>query len=765
MSIRTTAFGYPKIGPNRELKKVVESYWRGEISQDELIRQVEEIQIQRLKTLIDSGLDIIPSNDFSLYDFILDLSIMFGVIPKRFGDKVDIDTYFAMARGSRDAPACEMTKWFDTNYHYIVPELTGKFKLMENRPLNSYRFARDKLGVETKPVLVGPFTYIFLGKVYERREGSLIMHVIRADESPRFKEMVLEISKLYNQVLKELEMEGVKVVQLDEPALVLDRTDEEIEILIEAYKIVTDGLSSLDVYVQTYYESLSCYDKVVVGLPVDGIGLDFVVNDENLENIRRYGFPAGKKLIAGVVSGRDPWRTDYRKVINLVDELIDIVGDDNLIISNAEPLFHLPVSLEFERGHLDDDIIQLLAFANERLMELDEIKRIINDGLEIPDRGLQMDRFKDDDVRLRIAQIDEENIRRKDPFRERFARQMEILKLPMFPTTTIGSFPQTKEIRKKRADFRAGRITQDEYDEFIRDQIRNVIKLQEDLGLDVLVHGEFERTDMVEFFGQKMRGFAFTRNGWVQSYGTRCVRPPIIYGDVSRPEPMTVKEITFAQSLTSKPVKGMLTGPVTILNWSFYRKDIPKKEIAYQIALALREEVLDLERAGIRIIQIDEPAFREGLPLKKSKQREYLDWAVKAFRLTNESVKPETQIQTHMCYSEFNEIIEHIYAMDSDVILIEASRSKGEILDVFEKFNYDHGIGPGVYDIHSPRVPSVDEMLEIAERSVRVIDRRLIWINPDCGLKTRGYDEIIPSLRNMVEVAKLMRQKYNERNV
>jgi 5-methyltetrahydropteroyltriglutamate--homocysteine methyltransferase len=764
MAIKTTAFGYPKIGPNRELKKVVESYWAGQITKEELYKLTEEIQIQRLKTLYEAELDYIPSNDFSLYDFILDISTMLGVIPKRFGDNYDIDTYFAMARGSKTAVACEMTKWFDTNYHYIVPEFENDFKLLKNRPLDSYKFALEKIGIETKPVIVGPFTYVWLGKVPKKQEGTLLVHMVKSRESERFKELVINASRIYNQILKELEANGVKAIQLDEPALVLDLEEDDVAILTESYRTLTQGLKDIEVFVHTYYESLSRYEEIVNNLPVSGIGLDFTVNDENLENLKKFGFPKDKKLIAGIVSGRDPWKIDFAKTVDLINQILNFVSEDKLIISNSSPLFHLPVSIEYEKGHLDERLINLLSFANERLDELKMLKKIINEGFPVPSQNLQAirDEFKDEQVRRRVAEIDENKIGRKDNFKERYQKQISLLGLPKFPTTTIGSFPQTKEVRKARADFVAGKISQDEYENFIKEQIRNVIKIQEELGLDVLVHGEFERSDMVEFFGQKMKGFAFTKNGWVQSYGTRCVRPPIIYGDVSRPEPMTVKEISYAQSLTSKPVKGMLTGPVTILSWSFYRKDIPKKEIAYQIALALRDEVSDLEKAGIKVIQIDEPAFREGLPLKKSKQKEYLEWAVNAFKLTNEQVKAETQIQTHMCYSEFNEIIEYIYAMDSDVILIEASRSKGEILDAFEKFKYDHAIGPGVYDIHSPRIPTIEEMLEIAERSIKLIDKNLIWINPDCGLKTRNWEEVIPSLKNMVTVAKIMRERYGD---
>jgi len=763
MGIRTTAFGYPKIGPNREMKKAIESYWKGEISKEEMYKRLEEVDAERMSKVINANLDYIPSNDFSLYDFVLDVATMFDVVPSRFRKIEDsLERYFAMARGTDDAVACEMTKWFDTNYHYIVPEFEGGFKLVKNRPLTSYRWAKEKFGVETKPVLVGPFTFVYLGKVYERQEGSLLMKMVKAPESEKFRPLVLEIASLYNEVLKELQEEGVKAVQLDEPALVLDLTEDQIQTLVDAYKIVMHDIDSLEVFVHTYYESLDNFEKITKELPVTGIGLDFVVNGENLENLRKYGFPANKKLVAGIVSGRDPWKTDYKEVLNLIDEILKYVPEENLIISNSAPLFHLPVSLEPEKGHLSDDLIGLLSFADERLEEIKTIKEIINNGRDIPVQTLQTlrDKFKNEEVQRAVEDIDNKDIRRPHEFKERYKKQIELLGLPRFPTTTIGSFPQTKEVRQMRAKFRRGEISSEEYENFIKEQIKKAIEIQEEIGLDVLVHGEFERTDMVEFFGEKMEGFAFTKNGWVQSYGTRCVRPPIIYGDISRPAPMTIKEIVYAQSLTKKPVKGMLTGPVTILNWSFYRKDIPKKVIAYQIALALREEVLDLEKEGIKVIQIDEPAFREGLPLKKRKQEDYLNWAVKSFRLTNDMVEETTQIHTHMCYSEFNEIIEWIYKMDADVISIEASRSKGEIIEAFEKFKYDHGIGVGVYDIHSPRIPKVEEMLEIAERTIQVIDKNLVWINPDCGLKTRQWEEVIPALKNMVKVAEILREKY-----
>ncbi len=766
MGIKTTVFGYPKIGANRELKKAVESYWKGEISKEEMLQKAEEVNVERMKKVINADVDYVPSNDFSLYDFVLDVSTMIDAVPQRFQHITDsLDRYFAMARGTDKAPACEMTKWFDTNYHYIVPELTGGFKFVKNRPLQSYRWAKEKFGIETKPVLVGAFTYLMLSKVYERQEGSLLVNMTKAEESKKFKPLLFEVASVYNQMLRQLQAEGVKVIQFDEPALVLDLDKEKVDVLIEAYRIITDGITEIEIFVHTYYESLDQFEVITGKLPVSGIGLDFVVNGENLENLKKHGFPEDKKLIAGVISGRDPWKIDYREVSALIEEIKRYVDEDRIVLSNSAPLFHLPVSVKQEKGHLDDSLIGLLSFADERLEEIKILKQILNEGKEPPSQTLQTlrDKFKNEAVRQAVKEIDRQDIKRAHSFKERYRKQIEELGMPRFPTTTIGSFPQTKEVRQMRAKFRRGEISLQEYGDFIKEQIKKAVEIQEELGLDVFVHGEFERTDMVEFFGEKLEGFAFTKNGWVQSYGTRCVRPPIIYGDVSRPQPMTVEEIKYAQKLTDKPVKGMLTGPVTILNWSFYRKDIPKKEIAYQIALAIREEVLDLEEAGIKIIQIDEPAFREGLPLKKRKQEEYLNWAVKAFRLTNNTVKQKTQIHTHMCYSEFNEIIQWIYEMDADVISIEASRSRGEIIQAFERFNYDHGIGVGVYDIHSPRVPPLEEMLEIAERTVQIIDKNLIWINPDCGLKTRQWEEVIPALKNMVSVAKILREKYGSK--
>lgn len=761
--MRTTVFGYPKIGRNRELKKALESFWSGEISKEELLQKTGEINLSRVKKVLDSKVDIVPSNDFSLYDFMLDTATMLNIIPGRFKDFQDsLEQYFAMARGGKNAVACEMTKWFDTNYHYIVPELEGEVKPVKNRPLESYRHIKNHFWINSKPVLVGPFTFVYLSKVYKQTSGLSVATMEKASESPKFEGFLDVITDAYIQILKELEKEGCEYVQLDEPAFVLDISDSHKEAAIRCYQKIANSLSSLKIIVQTYYETISHYKDFVYRLPVYGIGLDFVLGKENLDLIKEHGFPSDKVLVAGLISGRDVWKTDFEVAIEVFRQIEKAVSPERIILSNSCPLFHLPVTVKDEEGHLPADLIEVLAFADERLEELTILKEVIEGKINPPRSNLKQffEKYRNTHVRQQVEQIKNKDIKRPADFKERYEKQSSILKLPLFPTTTIGSFPQTKELRKVRADFKAGRISAQEYQSYINSQIENAIKIQEELELDVLVHGEFERTDMVEFFGEKLEGFAFTKNGWVQSYGSRCVRPPVIYGDVSRPQPMTLREIVYAQSLTQKPVKGMLTGPVTILNWSFYRKDIPKEEIAYQIALALREEVLDLEKAGIKIIQIDEPAFREGLPLKKNKQPHYLSWAVKAFRLTHFDTKDETQIHTHMCYSEFDEIIEYIYQMDADVISIEASRSRGDIMEAFERFNYDKGIGLGVYDIHSPRVPSKEEMRQIVERALKVIDKKLFWVNPDCGLKTRKWEEVIPALRNMVEMTKKLREEY-----
>lgn len=758
MGIRTTIFGYPRIGQGRELKTAVEAFWAGTLDADEMKRQAAGINDDRLRRMAAADLDLVPVNDFSLYDFVLDQTVMFGAIPPRFASLAGLERYFAMARGHGTAGACAMTKWFDTNYHYIVPELDGVFTLAENQPLASFLHARSLLGLAGKPVLIGPFTYVYMSVIAPSQKGAGDAVPVRAPESPRFAEVLQRLAPLYNRLLAELAAAGVETVQLDEPALVLDVAPEHHGALIAAYRQVMAGHDRPRVIVHTYYESLPRYEDIVAELPVHGIGLDFTVNGENLDALKRSGLPPGKILQAGVLSGRTPWRTDFGEVMDLVDRLVAITGEDRLILSNAAPLYHLPVSLEPERGHLDGAILDLLAFADERLDEMRLLKEIIVQGRGVPPSAARkLAATGDAAVRAAVAAIDGRAVGRAESFAERYPKQMARLGLPVLPTTTIGSFPQTAALRRERSAHTAGKTDAEEYRAQIRRRIADVVAMQERLDIDVLVHGEFERTDMVEYFGERLEGFAVTRAGWVQSYGTRCVRPPIIYGDVRRPGPLTVDETVYAQSLTRRPVKGMLTGPVTILNWSFHRSDLPKREIAYQIALALRDEVSDLERNGIAIIQIDEPAIREGLPLRRSKRQAYLDWAVTAFRLTNEQVRGDTQVQAHICYSDFDEIIEAIRAMDADVMLIEGSRSRGEIIGAFERHRYDHAVGIGVYDVHSPTVPGVEEIGAVVRRALRGIDRTLLWVNPDCGLKTRNDGEVVPSLGAMVAAVRSLR--------
>ncbi|MCD6319886.1 MAG: 5-methyltetrahydropteroyltriglutamate--homocysteine S-methyltransferase, partial [Candidatus Desulfofervidaceae bacterium] len=677
-----------------------------------------------------------------LYDHMLDMAVMLGLIPARFrknGIKTDLDTYFTMARGAEDIPPLEMTKWFDTNYHYLVPELDTEPNLLENRLLNACKQAQAS-GVNPKPVLVGPYTFLKLSKEAGIKKADILPSLL----------------KVYQTILKELAENGVEWVQIDEPALVLDMEEDEIKLVEEIYQTLNTG--DLNIILQTYFGGVSFYERVV-NLPVQGIGLDFVRTEENLENLKQFGFPEDKILGMGIVNGRNVWRTDIKKAFNLAQEIIKRANPKGVMIQPSCSLLHLPVTVTLET-QLSPEVRNILAFAQERVEEIALLTKALKEDT-LPD-----DVFTHDlevhplpEVKERVRSLKPEDFRRAEPYGERVTKQQAVLNLPLFPTTTIGSFPQTKDVRQMRAKFNRGEISKEQYEQFIREKIAFCIGVQEGLGIDVLVHGEFERSDMVEYFAQKMAGFIVTKNGWVQSYGSRCVRPPIIYADVNRPAPMTINEITYAQSLTQKPVKGMLTGPVTILNWSFVREDIPRSEVAYQIALALRDEVLDLEQAGIKIIQIDEPAVREGLPLKKKDRPAYLDWAVKAFRLTHAPVKAETQIHTHMCYAEFQDIIEAIDAMDADVISIECSRSQGDIISTFEDYHYQKGIGLGVYDIHSPRVPSIEEMLTILHRCLKVLKPQQLWVNPDCGLKTRQWKEVIPSLQNMMAAAKTLRKK------
>ncbi|OPH50510.1 5-methyltetrahydropteroyltriglutamate--homocysteine S-methyltransferase [Paenibacillus ferrarius] len=754
--MKSSNLGYPRIGADREWKKALEAFWAGKLQEEELRSQLQELRLNHLKKQQEKGIDYIPVNDFSYYDHILDTAAMFGIVPKRFsydGGVVPLSLYYGIARGTKDATASEMTKWFNTNYHYIVPELDGAVPVLtENKPLIAYREAKEKLGIEGKPVIVGPLTFLKLSKGYSRTETDAWLN---------------RLLPLYVQILQELASEGVQWVQIDEPILTSKLSVEDLNRLKTIYETFASAVPTLNIMLQTYFESVEQY-KEITQLPVQGLGLDFVHGlSGNLASLQSLGFPENKVLGAGVIDGRGIWKASLRAKQELLKKLTSYVKPEQIIIQSSCSLLHVPVTVSYETK-LGSELKDALAFADEKLDEIVLLTKVargdvadVTAELEENERAYQTfqlsDKRKREDIQQAIASFADQKFERHLPFAERHQAQQKKWQLPIFPTTTIGSFPQTAEVRKARQLWRKNEWSNEQYAEFIRKEIDIWIKLQEEIGLDVLVHGEFERTDMVEFFGEKLEGFAFTQNGWVQSYGSRCVKPPIIYGDVAFLKEMTVEETKYAQSLTERPVKGMLTGPITIMNWSFVREDIPREQIAYQLAYALRQEVEALESAGIGMIQVDEPAVREGLPLKAEDQAEYLAWAVKAFRLATCTVQDTTQIHTHMCYCEFHDMIHSIDAMDADVISIETSRSHGELIHSFEVNTYTKGIGLGVYDIHSPRVPDVAEMTAMIERALQVLDPKLFWINPDCGLKTRGQKETVASLRNMVEATQLAR--------
>jgi len=758
---KSSILGYPRIGKHRELKKAVEGFWAGKSTADQLAETARDIRRAAWGVQQRSGIDLIPANDFSYYDQMLDTICLTGLVPSRFGSpsgNVDLATYFAMARGADDTPALELTKWFDTNYHYLVPEFNaGTPRLASDKPFAEFAEATAQLGRPAKPVLIGPVSFLLLGK-----------HHTRA-----LPEHLRELLPIYAEVLARLARVGAEWVQIDEPTLVQDRSAAELDLFKQAYARLGQGGERPKIMLQTYFESLDGNWDTVVGLPVEGVGLDFVRTPDNLDLLNQRGFPSGKTLGAGVVNGRNVWRVNLEETLSLLERIAARVDVDRLWVQPSSSLQHLPYDVELETA-LDAEIKPLLAFAEQRLDEVATLTRGVNQGRSAVVDALEANaalflsaldsaRIHHAPTGARMAALGEADFQRAAPFGTRIRAQQHSLNLPEYPTTTIGSYPQTSEVRATRARWRRGSISDEAYWGFIRDHIRQLIRQQEEIGLDVLVHGEFERTDMVEFFAEQLAGFAVTEHAWVQSYGSRCVRPPIIYGDVYRPEPMTVQTITYAQSLTDRPIKGMLTGPVTILNWSFPREDLPRRDVAYQIAAALRDEVHDLETAGIRVIQIDEPALREGLPLRHEDWDHYLGWAVQSFRLASSGVANDTQIHTHMCYSEFNDIIESIEALDADVISIENSRSNAELLRAFIDHRYTRQIGPGVYDIHSPRVPSADEMVTLLEQASEVLDPAQLWVNPDCGLKTRGNAEVWPSLEHMVEAARTLRARHPAR--
>jgi len=763
---RTHNLGFPRIGHRRELKAALENYWAGKDSETTLLAAAKTIRAQNWQLQKSLGVDLIPSNDFSLYDHVLDTCALVGAVPERFrreGTSVDLPTYFAMARGTRalaendccgrPATALEMTKWFDTNYHYLVPELRAgqNFSLGSSKPMDEYQEALA-LGVETMPVLLGPVSFLLLGKA-DPHGGKAFDRL----------SLLPALLQVYETVLQKLGALGARWVQFDEPALVLDLDPDQHAAFKSAYKKLRAAASS-KLLLATYFGDLRDNLSTALELPVDAVHVDAVRAPHELDRVLQ-ALPAGMQLSLGVVDGRNIWKSDFDVSLKLLRRAQYALGPERLWVSPSCSLLHVPLSLKHETK-LDAELKGWLAFAEEKLGEVavlaaqlgqssdtDMLKE--NRATVAGRRGSK--RIHDPAVQRRCQSVTADDLQRRHVFNQRWKQQQKRFGLPALPITTIGSFPQTQEVRAARARWKKGELSTAEYERFIEKKTADCVRWQEEAGLDVPVHGEFERNDMVEYFGEQLAGFAFTENGWVQSYGSRCVKPPVIYGDVSRSAPMTVRWTKFAQSLTDKPMKGMLTGPITILQWSFVRDDQPRNETARQIALAMRDEVLDLETAGIGIIQIDEPALREGLPLRRADWPSYLKWAVEAFRLAASGVRDETQIHTHMCYSEFSDIMEAIAALDADVISIETSRSNMELLRTFANFHYPNDIGPGVWDIHSPRVPSTEEMRQLILAAARVITFERLWVNPDCGLKTRQWKEAAPALQNMVAAARAVR--------
>jgi 5-methyltetrahydropteroyltriglutamate--homocysteine methyltransferase len=758
--------GYPRMGALRQLKKSLEAYWRGTETEAGLQQTASGLRRMHWGQQQEAGVDLIPSNDFSFYDQVLDTMAMTGAVPSRFGWKgarVDLPTYFAMARGTSgghehdDEIGCthtgihalEMTKWFDTNYHYLVPEFHAgqMFSLGSTKAIDEFQEAFT-LGLKTKPVLLGPVTFLKLGKVH----GAAF---------DRY-ELLPRLIEVYSEVLRRLTSAQAEWVQFDEPAFALDLTPAERELLQAAYTQLTRSAPKLKFLVATYFNRLDGNLATFAQLPVHALHVDAPHSRAELVDLLAQIGP--KKILSlGVVDGRNIWRNDYDRSLEVIRAAVSQLGEDRVWIAPTCSLLHAPCSLRFEQK-LDPAIKPWLAFAEEKLAELADLRRACEGDTEIVARNRELldsraasPLIHRAETKARCASIAPGDLQRQSPYARRAEIQREHLRLPDLPTTTIGSFPQTEEVRSARAQFRKGKIDAAAYETFLEQETARVVRWQENIGLDVLVHGEFERTDMVEYFGEQLSGFAFTENGWVQSYGSRCVKPPILFGDVERPQAMTVRWSKFAQAQTTRPMKGMLTGPITILQWSFVRDDQPRAETARQIALAILDEVRDLEAAGISVIQVDEPALREGLPLRAADRPAYLAWSVDAFRLATAGVADRTQIHTHMCYCEFNDILDSIARLDADVISIESSRSEMELLEAFQTFRYPNDVGPGVWDIHSPRVPSETEMALLLEKALQVLPRRQLWVNPDCGLKTRGWPEVEESLRNMVAAARRLR--------
>ena len=750
--MNTSVIGYPRIGKDRELKFASEKFFAGQLGEQELLDAAKAIRKEDLLAQKEAGITYISSNDFSFYDNVLDTACLFNIIPQRYKNLglSELETYFALARGYQgnkgNVKALAMKKWFNTNYHYLVPEIDDDtiISLVGTKPVDEFCEAKE-LGVDTKVALVGPFTFLKLAKFTGNKKISDVSSALTAE---------------YLKLISKLASAGAGLIEFDEPYLVRDLDAADIALFKDIYLQILENKNGTKILLQTYFGDIRDIYAEVIKLDFDLIGLDFVEGTKTLDLIKTYGFPEDKILVAGLVNGKNIWRNDYKKTLSVLNE----TGIGNAVLGTSCSLLHVPYTLSSETK-LSDDYKKHFAFAEEKLTELNEIASLAGSGYENSDiykknQALFAGRIDsvDKEVQASVAAITDADYVRLPEFSEREKIQKEILSLPLFPTTTIGSFPQTQDVRKMRQEFKKGLKSKEEYIEFNKNKIAECIRLQEEIGLDVLVHGEFERNDMVEYYGEHLKGFIFTEKAWVQSYGTRNVKPPIVWGDVSRKEAITVFWSKFAKSCTDKPVKGMLTGPVTILNWSFPREDISIKESILQIALAIRDEVLDLEANGINIIQIDEAALREKLPLRKSDwYSEYLDFTIPAFRLVHSKVKPETQIHTHMCYSEFTDIIPAIDAMDADVITFEASRSDYKILDSLKENNFKTEVGPGVYDIHSPRVPSVEEIVTALTKMRQKIEDSKLWVNPDCGLKTRGNEETKKSLINLVEAAKTIR--------
>ncbi|QUH03803.1 5-methyltetrahydropteroyltriglutamate--homocysteine S-methyltransferase [Saccharopolyspora erythraea] len=754
--IGSTVLGYPRIGPNRELKRALESYWASRSSAEDLREVARQLRVDTWRTLQDAGLDSVPGNTFSYYDQVLDTAVTFGAVPPRYTELGlnPLDTYFAMARGVDSTPPLEMTKWFDTNYHYLVPEIgpDTRFSLTDRTPVRQFQEAAD-LGVTTRPVLVGPLTFLLLSKAAEG-----------APESFRPLDKLDELLTAYAELLGELKRAGAEWVQLDEPAFAADRSQAELDALRAAYRKLGELTDRPNLLVAGYFGDLGDALDVLASAPVEALGVDLVAGSSTVDKLSTLSGLRDKTLVAGLVDGRNIWRTDLDKALTTGATLLGLAGE--VAVGTSCSLLHVPYDVEAEE-QIDPQVKSWLAFAVQKVREVVVLGRALREGRDavadelaaaaaaVADRA-KADRVRNNRVQARLQSLRPEHSRRND-YALRQEAQEKSLRLPPLPTTTIGSFPQTTDVRKARAELRKGTIDEAAYNQRMRDEIQRVIKLQEDLGLDVLVHGEPERNDMVQYFSEHMEGFVSTHKGWVQSYGSRCVRPPILFGDVSRPNPMTVDWATYAQKQTEKPVKGMLTGPVTILAWSFVRDDQPLADTAKQVALAIRDEVHDLESAGIRMVQVDEPALRELLPLRSVQHKEYLDWAVESFRLATSGVADSTQIHTHLCYSEFGDVINAIVALEADVTSIEAARSRMEVLADLNAVGFAKGVGPGVYDIHSPRVPETEEVTDLLRAALEAVPAQRLWVNPDCGLKTRGYTEVEAALKNMISATAAVR--------